>query len=191
MLCPYCNHENLEGADQCESCLMDLQPLAMPAPETSLEDSLMNQDVSSLGAKRAIMVAPSTTIREAVETMVGNAIGCVLVHDGSRMVGIVTERDLLLRVGLGMAGLENEPVTRVMTPEPLTLDCEAPLAFALNYMTLRDFRHLPLLRDGELAGIISLRDFLGLLFRTHPEIAAGGTPPASPSSGAGPRAGRP
>jgi len=173
MICPFCRHENLEGADQCESCLMDLSPFTLPAPESTLEDRLMNEDVSSLGAKKAIMVGPRTTVREAVDTMVANSIGCVLVHDGARMVGILTERDLLLRVSARMAAVENEPVSRFMTPDPLTLDCEAPLAFALNYMTLRDFRHLPLTRDGELAGIISLRDFLGLLFRTYPEIASG------------------
>src|SRR5688572_23155365 len=172
MLCPYCRHENLEGADQCESCQMDLQPLDLPEAQTRLEDRLMNEDVARLEAKHAIMVSPKATIREAVETMVEHEIGCVLVHDGSRLVGILSERDLLLRVGLGLSGIENEPVSSVMTRDPLTLDCEAPLAFALNYMTLHDFRHLPLTGDGELAGIISLRDFLGLLFRTYPEIAA-------------------
>ena len=178
MLCPYCRHENLEGADQCESCQMDLQPLALPTAETPLEDRLINEDVARLDAKRAIMVGPQSTIREAVETMAEHEIGCVLVHDGQRAVGILSERDLLLRVGLGLAAVENEPVSTVMTRNPLTLDCEAPLAFALNYMTLHDFRHLPLLRDGELAGIISLRDFLGLLFRTYPEIAASDAPDA-------------
>jgi CBS domain-containing protein len=173
MICPYCRHENLEGADQCDWCLMDLQPLDRPAPATTLEDRLINEHVARLEAKRAIMVAPQSTIREAVETMAKHEIGCVLVHDGRRAVGILSERDLLLRVGLGLATVENETVSSVMTRDPLTLDCEAPLAFALNYMTLHDFRHLPLTRDGELAGIISLRDFLGLLFRTYPEIAAG------------------
>jgi CBS domain-containing protein len=177
MLCPYCRHENLEGADQCESCLMDLQPLALPEPETPLEDRLMNEDVSRLGAKRAIMVHPRTSIREAIETMVAKQIGCLLVHDGQRVVGILSERDLLLRVGLKLLTIENEPVANVMTHQPLTLDCEAPLAYALNYMTLHDFRHLPLTRDGELEGIISLRDFLGLLFRTYPEIASSASGP--------------
>jgi CBS domain-containing protein len=171
MLCPYCKHENIDGADQCESCLMDLTPLDVPEPETPLEDRLMNEDVARLGAKRAIMVSPRASIRDAVETMVKHEIGCVLVHDGERVVGILSERDLLLRVGLGLASIENQPVSTVMTRDPLTLDCEAPLAFALNYMTLHDFRHLPLTRDGELAGIISLRDFLALLFRTYPDIA--------------------
>jgi CBS domain-containing protein len=174
MICPYCQHENLEGADHCESCLSDLQPLTLPEPATPLEDRLMNEHVSSLGAKRAIMVTPRTSIREAVETMVAHQIGCVLVHDGERMVGILTERDLLLRVGLRLAAMENDPVSTIMTADPLTLDCEAPVAYALNHMTLHDFRHLPLTRDGELHGIISLRDFLGLLFRTYPEIAASG-----------------
>ncbi|HEX2464031.1 MAG TPA: CBS domain-containing protein [Thermoanaerobaculia bacterium] len=171
MLCPYCKHENLEGADQCESCLMDLQPLGLPEAETALEDRLMNEGVAKLGAKRAIMVGPRTSIRDAVETMVKNEIGCVLVHDGERVVGILSERDLLLRVGLRLVSIENQPVSTVMTHRPLTLDCDAPLAFALNYMTLHDFRHLPLTRNGELEGIISLRDFLALLFRTYPEIA--------------------
>jgi CBS domain-containing protein len=75
-------------------------------------------------------------------------------------------------VGLRLTSIEDDPVSTVMTPDPLTLDCEAPLAYALNYMTLHDFRHLPLTRDGELQGIISLRDFLALLFRTYPEIAS-------------------
>jgi CBS domain-containing protein len=171
MLCPSCKHENIEGADHCESCLMDLQSLDLPEPSTLLEDRLINEHVAKLGAKRAIMVSPRATIREAVEIMVENEIGCVLVHDGERVVGILSERDLLLRVGLELPSLEQEPVSTVMTRDPLTLDCEAPLAFALNYMTLRDFRHLPLTRAGELEGIISLRDFLGLLFRTYPDIA--------------------
>jgi len=175
MLCPYCRHENLEGADQCESCLMDLQPLDLPAAETRLEDRLMNEDVSRLGAKPAIMIGPRTSIRDAVETMVENEIGAVLVHDGERVVGILSERDLLLRVGLKLTSIEDQPVSTVMTRDPLTLDCEAPLAYALNYMTLHDFRHLPLTRDGELQGIISLRDFLALLFRTYPEIASSGS----------------
>ena len=179
MRCPYCQHENLEGVDLCESCQSDLRDLDIPEPETRLEDRLMNEDVSSLGAKKAIMVGPRTSIREAIETMVEHEIGCVLVHDGQRMVGILTERDVLLRVGVRLAAIEDDPVSTVMTRDPLTLDCAAPLAFALNHMTLHDFRHLPLTRDGELAGIISLRDFLGLLFRTYPEIAAGGPPAAS------------
>jgi CBS domain-containing protein len=174
MLCPFCRHENLDGADQCASCLMDLQPDSLPEAETQLEDSLMNQDVSSLGAKRAIMVGPGATIREAIDVMVDQGIGCVLVHDGKRAVGILTERDLLLKVGLGLPVLENEPVSRIMTPDPLMLDSEAPLAFALNYMTLRDFRHLPLTRGNDLHGIISLRDFLALLFHTYPDIAPSG-----------------
>ena len=171
MICPYCRHDNIEGADQCASCQMDLQPLGLPAAESPLEDSLMNEDVSSLGAKQAVMVAPLATIREAIDLMVGRGIGCVLVHDGRRVVGILTERDLLLRIGPNLPSIEHEPVSRFMTPDPVTLDCEAPLAFALNEMTARDFRHLPLTRGGDLAGIISLRDFLDLLFRTYPDIA--------------------
>ena len=172
MICPSCSFDNLEGADTCAACLMDLRALDEPRTEDSLEDSLMHEPVESLGPKTAVTVTPETTIRDALECMVENNIGCVLVVGEGKVVGIFSERDLLLRVAGRMDEVEDQPISRFMTVSPQMLEVGTPLAFALNRMSLNDFRHLPLTEDGGLLGIISLRDFLGLLFRSHPSLAA-------------------
>jgi len=171
MICPYCGFDNLEGADSCEACLMDLRALDEPRAETALEDSLMHEPVESLGPKTALIVPPEASIRDALECMVENNIGCVLVGSEAEVVGIFSERDVLLRVAGRMEEVEAEPVSRFMTVSPQMFEVGTPLAFALNRMSLNDFRHLPLTEKGRLLGIISLRDFLGLLFRSHPDLA--------------------
>lgn len=171
MLCPFCNHDNISGADACEACLMDLRSLDEPQGETPLEDSLIHENVSSLDPKTAVMVEPDTTVREAIAAMVDNNIGCVLVGQGSRVQGIFTERDVLVRLARRIPEVGDEPVARYMTVSPEMLEASTPLAFALNRMSLGDFRHLPLTEQGKLLGIISLRDFLGVLFRWYPDLA--------------------
>ena len=172
MNCPFCGHENLRGADTCATCLMDLHPLDEPSGNTPEESSLMQEAVRSLDPKKAVMVSPDTTVREAVATMLEKNIGCVLVGDGTRLTGIFSERDVLVKLARRMDELGDEPVRRYMTASPETLDARTPLAFALNRMSLGDFRHLPLTERGELLGIISLRDFLGLVFRWYPDLAS-------------------
>lgn len=150
---------------------MDLRSLDEPQGATPLEESLIRESVSSLDPKKAVMVKPETSIRDAVETMVENNIGCVLVGDGGSVLGIFSERDLLVKLARRMPEAQDEPVRRYMTSNPEMLEASTPLAFALNRMSLGDFRHLPVTEGGRFQGIISLRDFLGLLFRWYPDVA--------------------
>lgn len=151
---------------------MDLSNLDAPEPETPLEDSLMNEAaVDSLGPKTAVMVTPETTVREAIEKMIANNIGCVLVGKNDEVVGIFSERDLLLAIADRLEEVQDEAIEEFMTRNPETLESSVPVVFALNRMCLGDFRHLPLTEKGRLKGIISLRDFLTLLFRTYPDLS--------------------
>ena len=90
--------------------------------------------------------------------------------DGLHESSILSERDLLLRVGERYEELAGNPVSEFMSPDPETLEAEHPVAFALNRMAVGDFRHLPITRDGVLAGIVSLRDVLGLLADWYPDL---------------------
>ena len=175
MICPYCNHDNIRGDEVCAKCMMALTPMDEPQGETPLEESLIHESVASLDPKTAVMVAPDTSVREAVATMVANDIGCVLVGGGGAVRGIFSERDLLVKLARRMPEAQDDPVERYMTPNPEMLEGATPLAFALNRMSLGDFRHLPVTEKGRLRGIISLRDFLGLLFRWYPDLAESGS----------------
>ena len=87
-------------------------------------------------------------------------VGAVLVVDGSRLVGILTERDVVFRV-VG-AGLDPRAtrVAEVMTASPVTIEPGRPFGQALATMHRGGFRHLPVVEQGELLGIVSARSAL-------------------------------
>ena len=98
---------------------------------------------------------------QAMELMRERDIGAVMVVSGSKLVGIFTERDALLKLGTEAVALGDRPVAEFMTPQPQTLRLDAKIAFALQRMDLGGFRHVPVMsRDDEPVGVISVRDIL-------------------------------
>jgi len=104
-----------------------------------------------------VTVAPSASVAEAATVMATNRVGAALVMDGDRLAGIFTERDILraLAAHFDAAG---HLVTHWMTTEPTTLPPDAAAAEALDLMLERGFRHVPIVDDDRVIGIVSLRD---------------------------------
>jgi CBS domain-containing protein len=102
--------------------------------------------------------------------MVGQTIGCVMVVDDDRLVGIFSERDALMKLNVEAQRFMDRPISQYMTPHPVTLETSDKIAFALHKMDLGHYRHLPILFKGRLAGVISIRDILRYLTE---RIAAG------------------
>lgn len=166
IICPYCDAENIEGADHCDRCGHALADLHLPSPATAVEKSLLRDRVRILGPKPPIMVTPSTSISFVLQAMVEMEIGCVLVvdpDDRSQMVGVFTERDALLRLDPD-SDLSTRSIGEVMTPNPHGLPETAKVAFALRTMDQGGYRHVPVLDDaGRVNGMISVRDILRYL----------------------------
>lgn len=161
MICPHCGHDNLPGSEECTHCLMDLTQLDRPVAHDRIERSLMEDPVTILQPKKPITILPTSTVGEALRTMLERDIGALLVVDDTgKLLGIFSERDLLIRV----AGLHDPfadlPVRRFMTPNPETVTTKDSLAFALHKMDVGGYRHLPVLQDGRPTGVISVRDLL-------------------------------
>ena len=161
MICPWCNFSNVPGADQCANCQQDLASLDRPTPLDRVQSSLMHDPVSVLRPRAAITLGPLSTMGEAIGVLLVENIGALPVVDtAGALVGILSERDLLLKV----AGLRDDyagrPVSEFMTPRPETVRESDTLAFALHKMDSGGYRHLPVLRDGRLVGMISVRDVL-------------------------------
>ena len=164
MLCPYCDHENIDGTDLCERCQMPLSDLYLVKPASPIELGLITDRVRKLGPKPAISVAADTPVQQVLHLLVDKAIGCVVVADEGRAVGIFSERDALLKINTDVDQLGDRPVSEFMTPEPETLDAAAKIAFAVQRMDFGSYRHLPIVSEaGELTGIISVRDILRYL----------------------------
>jgi CBS domain-containing protein len=170
ILCPYCNAENIEGADACDECDESLTHLSIRVPASTVEADLFRDRIEILSPNSPMKVSSSTPTAEVLKVMVGDGIGCVMVVDGDELVGIFSERDALMKLNVDAARSMDKPISQFMTPRPVTLECGDKIAFALQKMNVGGYRHIPILSDGKLTGVISIRDILRYLTE---RIAAG------------------
>jgi CBS domain-containing protein len=161
MICPTCGWDNLPGNEECSNCQQDLTPLDRPVAQNRVERSLMEDRVSVLRPKAPVTVSPTTTVQQAIQVMLGHKLGALLVvDDGGKLVGVLSERDLLKKVAPLPDPYAELYVEDFMTPDPETVTAEDTLAFALHKMDVGGYRHLPVLSGGKPAGVISVRDML-------------------------------
>jgi CBS domain-containing protein len=126
--------------------------------------------VSDVMRSELIVVAPEDTLGEVAQKMVEQAKGgAVLVKDFGRLIGILTERDLLKAMA-GRVHTSDARVREWMTPDPITAPPDMPLDEASGIMLERNFRHLPVVDGERLVGIVSLRRIMGAL-QPQPESA--------------------
>jgi len=86
-----------------------------------------------------------------------------MIADGDDLLGIFSEYDAVRKVGSNAAQMAERPISSVMTPEPVTLEAQDKIAYALHKMHVGGYRHLPIMTDGKLTGVISIRDILKYL----------------------------
>ena len=170
MICPYCGHENFAGVDSCENCTQDLTVLDEPKGDSLVETSILESPLAEFRPRPPVVVSPQATVAEAVVQLCENRIGCVLVGSVDKVEGIFSERDVLLRIAHRYDEVASKPVAEFMTPDPEQLENGTPIAYALNRMSVGDFRHLPVTSEGRLTGVISLRDVVGFLGDCYPDL---------------------
>ena len=107
-----------------------------------------------------IGVPPTATVYEAIEQMVENNCGSLLVMQKDNIAGIFTERDYLRKVALQGRTSENTPVQEVMTSPVIVVEAGAEVDEALAMMTDRRIRHLPVVEDGRVIGVVSIGDLV-------------------------------
>ena len=103
-------------------------------------------------------IGPEASLAEVVQRLVECGCGSLLVCDGDRMVGIITERDILRACAAKAAPLEEIRVTVHMTVEVVTGSPGDDVSDIMGLMTSKRIRHLPIMEDAELAGMISIGD---------------------------------
>lgn len=112
----------------------------------------------NIKGSRVWTISKDSTVYQALEMMAEKNIGALVVMDGDRLTGIFSERDHALRVGLKDARPAEVLVADVMTQEVITVSPDTSVNECLQLMTDRHVRHLPVLENGELVGIISIGD---------------------------------
>jgi CBS domain-containing protein len=108
-----------------------------------------------------LSVETSVSIMEVAQRMVDRNVGAVLVLDGGRLAGILTERDVLRAVARGLT--DSTRVADCMTAHPETIAPEDTTDHAAVLMLHGGFRHLPVVQGDDVVGVISIRDLVPLL----------------------------
>jgi len=108
--------------------------------------------------RAVITVTARASIAEAVDLLNKHRIGAVVVTDGSKVAGILSERDVVRHLGKDWSALAARPVSDVMTKTVVTAGPRATVAELMEKMTERRIRHIPVVEAGDLVGIVSIGD---------------------------------
>lgn len=116
----------------------------------------------AMSRRHVLSLGPGDTVHEAACMMTRAGCGSILVIDqGNKLLGILTERDLMTRVLAKAADPKTTPVSRIMTPNPECVRPETRVADGVLLMIEHGFRHLPVVADnGRILGVFSVRDAL-------------------------------
>lgn len=110
-----------------------------------------------------LSVSPESAVHEAIEKMEVISAGTALVTEGEEVIGIISERDVIRKVVLQGKNIDNVKVQDIMSTNLTTITPETTLDDCLRLITDKRIRHLPVLRDGKLCGIVSIGDVVKYL----------------------------
>jgi CBS domain-containing protein len=122
------------------------------------ENTVQVRDVMT---EATVTESPQDSLRSAAERMWRQQTGSLIISEADSLAGIITERDVLRAVALG-ADPDKTTVDDAMTSEVYTVRPDMPLQDAAREMAARWIRHLPVVEDGKLLGVVSMRDVTGI-----------------------------
>ena len=105
-------------------------------------------------------IAPTATVYDAIRVMAEKGVGAILVMDGPALVGIVSERDYARKIALQDRSSRTTLVRDIMTPEVVTVRPDRSVEYCMELMTDRRIRHLPVVEDESVVGIVSIGDLV-------------------------------
>jgi CBS domain-containing protein len=109
--------------------------------------------------REVVTTQPHRTLMEAVELLSSRGIGAVVVADaGKNVLGILSERDIMRAIGAGGASALSEAVSRHMTVKVSTVTEDTAIDSVMQTMTNGRFRHMPIVSEGKLVGLVSIGD---------------------------------
>ena len=144
------------------------QTPAVVIAKTEASHQARRDKVSLMETDDYVCLEPSDPLSKAVEVMKLDEGGCAIVCDLGRVVGIFTERDVLTKI-IGEPVDMDEPVSKWMSPVVSTLSPDATIGDAVAMMTEKSYRNIPLVKDGQLAGSISVFDVISYLAESYPK----------------------
>jgi CBS domain-containing protein len=112
-------------------------------------------------------VRPDDSVFTALQLLAQHEVGALVVMDGGRLVGIVSERDYTRKIALQGRNSRDTPVVEIMTSQVLTVGPATPTRDCMALMSEKKIRHLPVVDGGTVLGMISIRDIMDDIIASH------------------------
>ncbi|MCH7650889.1 MAG: CBS domain-containing protein [Nitrospinae bacterium] len=119
-----------------------------------------NEEIGDYMVSPVLSIAPDASTQEAAQLMESKHIGSLLVKDGEKFVGIITETDLARKIVAKGLQDKNPKVSDVMTAPLQTIDCHEPIVDANQLMANKKIRHLAVTENDQVVGVLSVRDLI-------------------------------
>lgn len=131
-----------------------------------MDSDTLRSSIEKISPQKSVCLSKETPIREVIDAMKKERVGCIFITENRRLAGIISERDLLTKVVAPNLNVDETVAHQIMTRDVECLYNDDDIAFALNRMHVGGFRHIPLV-DSELRPtcMISVRDILGYLVK--------------------------
>lgn len=152
---------DFDPADEYEASFAEYDTTA---PNPGIKKRILSDQIKKLSLRESVIVSPSTPVLEVVKQMKEKHVGCALIVKGKELKGIFTERDVLSRVAIPGMHLNEIQIQEIMTPSPEVLEETDTIAFAINKMSMGNFRHVPIQKSDGSFAVVSVRDVLRYLF---------------------------
>ena len=119
-----------------------------------------NEEIGDYMVSPVLSIAPDASTQEAAQLMESKHSGSLLVKDGEKFVGIITETDLARKIVAKGLQDKNPKVSDVMTAPLQTIDCHEPIVDANQLMANKKIRHLAVTENDQVVGVLSVRDLI-------------------------------
>ena len=155
--------------DMLEEELQIMEEQLLENPKV-LNEEIFKLPIEKLNVSKCFSVDESANIYETVESMQKKKIGSVVITKNGKLTGIITERDILMKVVGKISDLKNTKVKEVMTADPIALRSEDMIAYVMNNMHVGGYRHVPIVNENEEpVGMISIKDVMSFILDYFPE----------------------
>ena len=115
-------------------------------------------------------IAPDATVYDAIDVMADRNIGALLVMNGHRLLGVISERDYTRKVALKGKQSKQTPVSEIMLAPAISVSEDASIEECMELMTNHRIRHLPVLDGDRVVGVVSIGDLINWIINTQREV---------------------
>lgn len=128
------------------------------------------REILKIKGHAVFSVTPTTTVYSAIEQMCEKNIGGVVILENDKLVGIFTERDYARKLILKGKSSKDTPISELMTRDPITVTPDSKLEDCMNIMSNKRIRHLPVMENNLIVGMISIGDLVKFIIEEQRSI---------------------